>query len=347
VFDCVAIVGVTGAVGTIMRQLLEARNFPCKQIKFVASARSAGKKLPYAGRQITVEELQDSVFDDVDLAISSTPDEVARDFIPEAVRRGCLVIDESGYWRMDPDVPLVIPEVNPDAVLEHKGIISSPNCSTTQMVQAIKPLHDAARVLRVIVSTYQATSGAGLVGSRDLENGTRAFFAGEDYKYECFPYPIAFNCIPQIGSPKHKGYTSEEMKMVYETQKIIGDQRIQVCPTCVRVPISNCHSESILVETERKITVEEARKLFAATPGLVVMDDVDKKIYPMPINCDKRDETFIGRIREDLSSPNGLAFWCVSDNLRKGAATNAVQIAELLVKLGKKAVVGKRAEVSV
>ena len=207
------------------------------------------------------------------------------------------------------------------------------------MVQALKPLHDAGRVRRVVVSTYQAVSGAGLAGSRDLEGGTRALLAGQEYKYECFPYPIAFNCIPQIGSPKHKGYTSEEMKMVYETRKMLEDDDIQICPTCVRVPVSNCHSESILVETERKITVEEARKLFAATPGLVVMDDLEKKVYPMPINCDKRDETFIGRIREDLSSPNGLAFWCVSDNLRKGAATNAVQIAELLVKLGKEALV--------
>jgi aspartate-semialdehyde dehydrogenase len=342
VFDCVAVVGATGAVGTIIRQLLEEHRFPSKRIKFVASARSAGKKLPYAGREITVEELKGPVFDDVDLAISSTPDDVARDFIPDAVRRGCLVIDESGYWRMDPAVPLVIPEVNPHAVLRHKGIISSPNCSTTQMVQALKPLHDAARVLRVVVSTYQATSGAGLAGSRDLEGGTRALLAGQEYKYECFPYPIAFNCIPQIGSPKHKGYTSEEMKMVYETRKMLEDDDIQICPTCVRVPVSNCHSESILVETERKVSVEEARKLFAATPGLVVMDDIDHKIYPMPLNCDRRDETFIGRIREDLSCPNGLTFWCVSDNLRKGAATNAVQIAELLVKLGKEAAIGKR-----
>jgi aspartate-semialdehyde dehydrogenase len=338
VFDCVAVVGATGAVGTIIRQLLEAHRFPCKRIKFVASARSAGKKLPYAGQEITIEELKGPVFDDVDLAISSTPDDVARDFIPDAVRRGCLVIDESGYWRMDPGVPLVIPEVNPHAVLRHKGIISSPNCSTTQMVQALKPLHDAAKVLRVVVCTYQATSGAGLVGSRDLDGGTRALLAGQDYKYECFPYPIAFNCIPQIGSPKHKGYTSEEMKMVYETRKMLEDDDMQICPTCVRVPVANCHSECILVETERKVTVEEARKLFAATPGLVVMDDLEHKVYPMPINCDKRDETFIGRIREDLSCPNGLTFWCVSDNLRKGAATNAVQIAELLLKLAKEKV---------
>ncbi len=301
-------------------------------MKFVASGRSAGRKIPFAGQEIVVEELKEEVFDGVDLVISSTPDEVARDFIPGAVRRGCVVIDESGYWRMEPTVPLVIPEVNPHAIRRHKGIIASPNCSTTQMVQALKPLHDAGRVRRVVVSTYQAVSGAGLGGTRDLLGGTKAALAGEEYKYETFAYPIAFNCIPQIGSPKHKGYTSEEMKMVYETRKMLEDDDIQICPTCIRVPVSNCHSESILVETERKITVEEARRLFASTPGLVVLDDLDKKLYPMPMNCDRRDETFIGRIREDISCPNGLAFWCVSDNLRKGAATNAVQIAELLVK---------------
>ncbi len=330
-FDCVAVVGAAGAVGTIIRELLEARKFPFKKLKFVASGRSAGRKILFAGQEIVVDELNGSVFDGVNLVISSTPDDVARDFIPDAVRRGCVVIDESGYWRMDPNVPLVIPEVNPHAIRNHKGIIASPNCSTTQMVQALKPLHDASRVRRVVVSTYQAVSGAGLAGSRDLLGGTKAQLSNEQYEYECFPYPIAFNCIPQIGSAKHKGYTSEEMKMVYETRKMLEDDSIQICPTCVRVPVSNCHSESILVETERKITVDEARKLFAATPGLMVLDDLEKKIYPMPVNGNQRDETFIGRIREDLSSPNGLAFWCVSDNLRKGAATNAVQIAELLV----------------
>ena len=331
VFDCVAVVGATGAVGTIIRELLEARKFPFKKMKFVASARSAGRKIPFAGREIVVEELKGPVFDGVDLVISSTPDETARDFIPDAVRRGCVVIDESGYWRMDPNVPLVIPEVNPHAVRRHNGIIASPNCSTTQMVQSLKPLHDAGRVKRVVVSTYQAVSGAGLAGTRDLLGGTKAALDGTTYHYEAFAHPIAFNCMPQIGGPKYKGYTSEEMKMVYETRKMLEDDDILVCPTCVRVPVANCHSESILVETERKITVEEARELFEATPGLVVMDELEKKIYPMPNLCTNRDETFIGRIREDLSCPNGLAFWCVSDNLRKGAATNAVQIAELLV----------------
>jgi aspartate-semialdehyde dehydrogenase len=332
VFDSVAVVGATGAVGTLIREMLEARKLPFKKIKFLASARSAGHKLTFTCKEYTVEELRPESFEGVDLAIASTPDDTARDFVPEAVKRGCIVIDESGYWRMDPKVPLVIPEVNPEDAFKHQGIIASPNCSTTQMVQALKPLHDAARVRRVVVSTYQATSGAGLAGSRDLENGTRAFQAGQDYKQECFPHRIAFNLIPQIGSPKHQGYTSEEMKMVYETRKMLHDETMQICATCVRVPVSNSHSECILVETERKLTVEEAKKLWSATPGLVVMDDLANKVYPMPKDCTGRDETFIGRIREDISSSNGLTFWCVSDNLRKGAATNAVQIAELLVK---------------
>lgn len=332
VFDSIAVVGATGAVGTIILSLLEERQFPFKKIKFLASKRSAGKEITFAGTQYTVEELTPDAFDGIQLAIASTPDDTARDFIPEAVKRGCVVIDESGYWRMDPTVPLVIPEVNAEEIKKHKGIISSPNCSTTQMVVAMKALYDYSKIKRVVVSTYQATSGAGLAGSRDLFNGTRTFLENKEYAYECFPYPIAFNLIPQIGSPKFKGYTSEEMKMVYETRKILGDESIQVCPTCVRVPVSNCHSESILVETEKKITVEKAKELFEAFPGIVVIDDLEKKLYPMPCNCTERDETFVGRIREDLSCENGLTFWCVSDNLRKGAATNAVQIAEWMQK---------------
>lgn len=331
-FETLAVVGATGAVGTIIRQLLEERNFPAKRVKFLATKRSAGKKLTYKGQECTVEELTPDSFAGVDLAIGSTPDETARDFCPWAVKAGCVVVDESGYWRMDPKVPLVIPEVNPDAIRDHKGIIASPNCSTTQMVVALKPLHDAAKVKRVVVSSYQATSGAGVAGQRDLEAGTRAYLGNTKHDYETFAHPIAFNLIPHIGGPKHEGYTSEEMKMVYETRKIMGDDSIQVCPTCVRVPVSNCHSESILVETEKKLSVAEAKKLFASFPGIVVIDDLPNKQYPMPLTCDGRDEVFIGRIREDLSSPNGIAFWCVSDNLRKGAATNAVQIAELLAK---------------
>ena len=330
-FETLAVVGATGAVGTIIRELLAERQLPVKRYKFLASGRSAGKKIEFAGQTYTVEELKPEAFEGVDIAIGSTPDEVARDFAPWAVDRGCVVVDESGYWRMNERVPLVIPEVNPDAIADHQGIIASPNCSTTQMVVALKPLHDAGRVRRVVVSTYQATSGIGVSGTQELFAGTRAALAGEEYGYQAFAHPIAFNVIPQIGSLKYAGYTSEEMKMVYETRKIMGDDSIQVCPTCVRVPVSNCHSESILVETERKISVEEARQLFAAAPGIEVVDDLAAKLYPMPHKCTGSDGVFIGRIREDLSSPNGLAFWCVSDNLRKGAATNAVQIAELLL----------------
>ena len=254
------------------------------------------------------------------------------DFLPYAVEAGCKVIDESGYWRMKPEVALVVPEINPQAAIDAKGIIASPNCSTTQMVVALKPLHDAAKVKRVIVATYQATSGAGLQGSADLEAGSKAALAGEEYDYQAFSHPIAFNAIPQIGSQKEDGYTSEELKMVYETRKILEDESIQVNPTCVRIPVSNCHSEAITVETERPVSPEEARELFSNFPGIEVVDDLDAGVYPMPNNSDGRDEVFIGRIRRDISHPNGLSFWCVSDNLRKGAATNAVQIAELLAK---------------
>ena len=331
-FETVAVIGATGAVGSIILELFEERDFPAKQFKLLASARSAGTKIMLKGEEITVEELTPESFEGVDLVIASTPDETAAEFLPHAVKAGCKVIDESGYWRMNPEVALVVPEINPEAALNAKGIIASPNCSTTQMVVALKPLHDAAKVKRVIVSTYQATSGAGLQGNRDLEAGSRAHLAGEDYDYQAFAYPIAFNAIPQIGGHKEDGYTSEEMKMVYETRKILGDESILVSPTCVRIPVANCHSEVITVETERPVSPEEARELFSNFPGITVVDDLDKKQYPMPSTSVGSDEVFIGRIRKDISHPNGLNFWCVSDNLRKGAATNAVQIAELLSK---------------
>jgi aspartate-semialdehyde dehydrogenase len=338
VYESIAVVGATGAVGTIILELLEKRNFSFKTIKFLASKRSAGKTITFKNKPYTIEESVPDAFAGVQLAIASTPDETARDLLPEAVKRGTLFIDESGYWRMDPEVPLVIPEVNA-AAAKHapKGIISSPNCSTTQLVLAVKPLHDYAKVKRIIVSTYQAVSGAGLAGTNDLENGMRAMIEGKEHTCECFPYPIVGNCIPQIGSvkaglAKEGNYTSEELKLLYETHKILGDNSIKVCPTAVRVPVAHCHSESILVETEKKITVEKARELFAAMPGVIVQDDTAHKQYPLPHLCVGRDEVFVGRIREDLSCDNGLAFWCVSDNLRKGAATNAVQIAEYLQK---------------
>lgn len=330
-YDSLAIVGATGAVGRIVLSLLAERDFPFQKIKFLASKRSVGKPITFRGKSYQVELLCPDAFDDVDLAISSTPDDVAREFIPEAVKRSTVVVDESGAWRMDDTVPLVVPEVNPEAIKLHQGIIASPNCSTTQMVVAMKPLHDAGRIRRVVVSTYQATSGAGVNGQEDLVEGSRASLAGTTHDYTAFAHPIAFNVIPQIGSAKHEQYTSEEMKMVWETHKIFADDTIRICPTCVRVPVTNCHSESILVETERPISVEEATDLFARFPGITVIDDLAAGRYPMPLNCTEQDDVFVGRIRRDISSDNGIAFWCVSDNLRKGAATNAVQIAELLI----------------
>ena len=328
--ESLALVGATGAVGQIVRDLLAQRGFPMQRIKFLASARSAGKQITFQGQTHSIEELRPESFEGIDLVIGSTPDDVAAEFVPWAVERGAIVVDESGCWRMKDHVPLVVPEINPEAARNHQGIIASPNCSTTQMVVAMKPLHDAARIRRVVVSTYQATSGAGVVGEQDLVRGTRAALDGEAYDYQVFAHPIAFNLVPQIGSQKQDGYTSEEMKMVWETQKIFDDDSIRVCPTCVRVPVATCHSESILVETERKISVAEARQLFTDFPGITVVDDLAAGRYPMPLDCSHNDGVFIGRIREDLSCDNGLAFWCVSDNLRKGAATNAVQIAELL-----------------
>ncbi len=327
----IAIVGATGAVGSLIRQVMVERRFDYDAIRFIASRRSAGQTITFDGADHCVHELTPDCFEDTDIVIGSTPDEVAEEFVPWAIKAGAVVVDESGAHRMRPDVPLVIPEVNPEAIAQHQGLIASPNCSTTQLVVALKPLHDFGTVQRVVVTTYQATSGAGQSGSADLLAGTRAALEDSDWDYQAFAHPIAFNVIPQIGSPRHEGYTSEEMKMVWETRKIFNDDSIEVCPTCVRVPVVNGHSESIVVETQRPIPPETARKLFAAAEGISVVDDLAAGQFPMPLNCHHRDDVFIGRIRRDISHDNGLVFWCVSDNLRKGAATNAVQIAEILV----------------
>ncbi len=331
-YESIAVVGASGAVGRIVLEQLAQRQFPHLRLKLLASKRSAGSEVTFGDKKLTIEALEPGVFKDVDLVIASTPDEVSAEFAPWAVDEGAVVVDESGYWRMDPKVPLVVPEVNPDAVSAHQGIIASPNCSTTQMVVALGPLHAAARVRRVVVSTYQATSGAGIAGNAELQLSVRSALDGKVHPPATFQHPIGFNLIPQIGSEQHEGYTSEEMKMVYETRKILGDDEIQVCPTCVRVPVMIGHSESILVETERPLSVDEATELFRGADGVTVVDDLPGRKYPMPRDCDGKDDVFVGRIRRDLSSENGIAFWCVSDNLRKGAATNAVQIAELLVR---------------
>lgn len=329
-FESVAVIGATGAVGRIMLKLLEEREFLAKEFRLLASARSAGTPVEFWGGQLVIEELTHEVFNGVDLVLSSTPDDVAAEFLPSAVSAGATVIDESGYWRMKPEVALVVPEINPEAAVAAEGIIASPNCSTTQMVVALKPLQDASPLTRVVVSTYQATSGAGVNGTEDLIEGTRAALSSTDYECREFAHPIAFNAIPQIGSVRTEGYTSEEMKMVHETRKILGLPDLPIAATCVRIPVANCHCEVITVETERPIAPEEARELFSAFPGITVVDDTPAGLYPLPSECSGKDDVFIGRIRRDLSHPNGLTFWCVSDNLRKGAATNAVQIAELL-----------------
>lgn len=331
-FNTIAVVGATGAVGQIIRELLEKRDFPATTFRFLASKRTAGTTLTFKGKEHTVEELTKDVFEGIDLVIASTPDDIAAEYLPAAIAAGCKVIDESGFFRMKADVALVVPEINPDDAINAKGIIASPNCSTTQMVVAMKAIHDVSPIKRVIVSTYQATSGAGVQGISDLEEGSQAHLDGKEYDYKAFSHPIAFNAIPQIGGEKEAGYTSEEMKMVYETRKIMGDDSILVNPTCVRVPVANGHSESITIETESPVSVEQAKQAFANFPGIQVIDDLANGKYPLPLQCTGSDDVFIGRIRKDISHPNGLSFWCVSDNLRKGAATNAVQIAELLAK---------------
>ena len=329
--ESLAVAGATGAVGKIVREILAAKQLPINRYRFLASPRSVGKNIEFSGKNYRIELLCEENVADVDLVIASTPDEVAVDIVKWARAHDTIVVDESGAHRMDEDVLLVVPEVNAHVLAEHRNVIASPNCSTTQMVVALNPLHQAATVKRVIVSTYQAASGAGLAGSRELQESSQSALANEEFDAKIFAHPLGFNLIPQIGSHKQEGYTSEEMKMVWETQKIFGDPQMVVCPTCVRVPVADCHSESILVETERHVSVDEARELFASAPGVTVVDDLANGIYPMPTACAGSDDVFVGRIRRDLSHPNGLAFWCVSDNLRKGAATNAVQIAEQLV----------------
>jgi aspartate-semialdehyde dehydrogenase len=330
----VAVVGASGAVGDVMMRLLEERKFPFSSIKFLASERSAGKPITFAGETYAIEPLSADAFEGVDIVLSSTPASVSRQYSPIAARAGAVVVDNSSAFRMDPDVPLVVPEVNPHDVARHKGIIANPNCSTIQMVVALKPLHDAFRIRRVVVSTYQSVSGAGQKGIHELQEQTSAHVSGvQPPAPSKFAHPIAFNCVPQIDDFLPSGYTKEEMKMVNETRKIMGDDSIDVCPTCVRVPVLFSHSESILVETERPITPEAARELWSRAPGLTVVDDPISSSYPLPAAAAGRDDVFVGRIRQDLQRPNALLFWCVSDNLRKGAATNAVQIAEELLKL--------------
>lgn len=330
----VAVAGATGVVGRQMLLTLEARNFPVSRIKVLASARSLGRTVPFKGEEIPVEVLSEDSFDGVDIALFSAGGGTSKKFAPAAARAGAVVVDNSSAWRMDPDVPLVVPEVNADAIKTHKGIIANPNCSTIQMVVVLKPIHDAARIRRVVVNTYQAVSGAGSAAINELLDQTRALLADEAYPPKVFPHQIAFNCIPQIPQSDafgDNGYTSEEMKMVNETKKIMGDDSIAVTATTVRVPVITGHSESVNIETEKKLTADQARMLLSQAPGVVVQDDLKNQCYPLATNAAGKYETFVGRIREDVSHPSALDMWIVSDNLLKGAALNAVQIAEQLL----------------
>jgi aspartate-semialdehyde dehydrogenase len=329
----VAVVGATGAVGEIMRQVLSERSFPLRTIKFLASERSAGKTVQFRGKSYPIEQLRPEAFEGVDIVLSSTPALVSREYSPIAARAGAIVVDNSSAWRMDPEVPLVVPEVNADALARiPKGIVANPNCSTIQMVVALKPLHDLAQIKRVVVATYQASSGKGATGLVELDAQLAAVGRGEPLPAaRAHAAHLAGNVLPHDWKAGDEGYTEEEWKMVRETRKIMGDESILISPTTARVPVRIGHSESINLEFARPVSVEQAREALRRAPGIVLLDDAKTGDVPMPLHVAGRDEVFVGRIRRDATVPHGLNLWVVADNLRKGAATNAVQIAEVLV----------------
>jgi aspartate-semialdehyde dehydrogenase len=328
----IAVVGATGVVGNQMIRCLEERQFPIKSIKLLASSRSAGRKIRFKGNDIEVHELTEKVFKGFDIALFSAGGETSKKFAPLAAKDGCIVVDNSSAWRMDPKVPLVVPEVNPLAISGYtkKGIIANPNCSTIQMVVPLHTIYQTYGIKRVVVSTYQAVSGTGKKAIDELLNQTRAMLNFLETQNQIYPHRIAFNCLPHIDVFLDNGYTKEEMKMVHETRKILGDPNMAVTATTVRVPVFYGHSESINVETLKPITAEAVKSLFKETPGVEVVDDPDKNAYPLAIHAAGRDSILVGRIRDDESISNGINMWVVADNIRKGAATNAVQIAEIL-----------------
>ena len=330
----VAVVGVTGAVGEEMLKVLEERNFPVKTLRALASERSEGKLVEFAGEKLKVERLTSSSFEGIEIALFSAGASVSREFSPIAAKKGAVVVDNSSAFRMDKDVPLVVPEVNPHALRFHKGIIANPNCSTIQLVVVINPIHQRAKIKRLIISTYQAVSGTGREAIKELREQSEQYLANRKITKEVYPHQIAFNLLPHIGSFLPDGYTEEEMKLVNETRKIMEDDSIAVTATCVRVPVFNSHSEAVTMETEEKIGVEEIREILSQTSGVILQDDPGNNLYPLPIKTSGRDEVFVGRIREDTSCERGINLWIVADNLRKGAALNAVQIAELLIEQG-------------
>lgn len=333
----VAIVGATGAVGQEFLELIEERKFPFAELKLLASKRSAGKQIDFMGKTYTVEETTDDSFAGIDIALFAGGS-ASTVYASAAVRQGAVVIDNSSAFRMDPNVPLVVPEVNPEALREHKGIIANPNCSTIIMVMALKPLHDKGTIKRVVVSTYQAVSGAGKEGIEELEQQVAATVRNESVEAKILPsasldkhYQIAFNLIPQIDVFLESGYTKEEMKMVNETRKILNEQELPITATTIRVPVYRSHSESVNIEFERPVSVDDAKTLLAGFPGVVVQDEPQQMEYPMPLATSGRDEVFVGRIRKDESVANGLNLWVVGDQIRKGAALNALQIAETMI----------------
>lgn len=329
----VAVVGATGAVGNEMVKVLEERRFPVNELRLLASKRSVGKKISFNGNEVKVEELTEDSFKGVQISLFSAGASVSKRFAPIAAKSGCVVIDNSSAFRMEADIPLVVPEVNPHAIAQYKnrGIIANPNCSTIQMVVALKPIHDVSKIKRVVVATYQAVSGTGKKAIEELSSQTQAIFNFKDIVCNVYPHQIAFNCLPHIDVFLENGYTREEMKMYYETKKIMEDEDIEVTATCVRVPVFYGHSEAINIELEKKLTADEVRKILSNAPGIKVVDNPDNNEYPLAIYAAGRDEVFVGRIREDVSKENCIEMWVVSDNIRKGAALNAVQIAEVLL----------------
>jgi len=327
----VAVVGATGAVGREILKTLHERNFPATEVIPFASKRSAGKKIEFGNKELIVRELKEDVFAGIDLALFSAGGAISEKFAPFAVSAGCVVVDNSSTWRMDKRCPLVVPEVNPHHLINHKGIIANPNCSTIQMVIVLKPLHDAANIKRVIVSTYQAVSGTGQKAITELEEQVRQIFNMQEPVAEVYPYQIAFNILPQIDIFLENDYTKEEMKMVNETIKILDDPDMKITATCARVPVFYGHSESVNIETRKHLSSQEARAILSKAKGVQVCDNTEENIYPMPLDAAGKDLTFVGRIRQDESIENGLNMWIVADNIRKGAALNAVQIAETLL----------------
>ena len=328
----VAVMGATGAVGTCFLNILAERKFPIKNLKLLASERSAGKSLKFDGKLHPVEKLTHDSFAGVDIVLASAGASRSLEFLPSAVKAGAVCVDNSSAFRMDKEVPLVVPEVNPEMIAKHKGIIANPNCSTIQMVVALWPIHKAAGIKRIVVTTFQSVSGAGQKKINELLEQSKEFLAGKKAKPVEFAHQIAFNLIPQIDVFLDNNYTKEEMKMVHETRKIMGDPSINVNATCIRVPVFFAHSESINIETAKHISAAEVKALMAHAPGVRLVDDPAKQQYPMPIDAEGRDDTLVGRIRQDESIKNGISMWIAADNIRKGAALNAIQIAEELIK---------------